>query len=85
VFGAADAAGRPDPAARPGLSYGAVEHDLKTPLTSIRSLAVMLLDCPDLGEDERRRFLGVLVQENERLGRVVKRLLGEPGLRKALG
>lgn len=84
VFGATEA-GRSDPADEPGLSYEAVEHDLRTPLTSIRSLAEILLDCPDLGEAERRRFLGVLVQENERLGRVVERLLGEPGLRRVVG
>jgi len=66
------------------LSYEQVEHELKTPLTSIRSRSEILLDCPDLGDDERRRFLRILLEENERLTRVVDRLLGAPALQKAL-
>jgi signal transduction histidine kinase len=67
-----------------GLSYEEVEHELKTPLTSLRSLAEILLDCPDLSEEERRRFLEVMVGESERLARTVERLLGLPELRRAL-
>lgn len=52
-----------------------VEHALRTPLASMRSLAEILHDCPDLDPAERRRFLAVLVAENERLGGVVERLL----------
>lgn len=66
------------------LSYEQVEHELKTPLTSIRSLSEILLDCPDLGDDERQRFLRILLEENERLTRVVDRLLDAPALRKVL-
>ena len=66
------------------LSYEQVEHELKTPLTSIRSLSEILLDCPDLGDDERRRFLRILLEENERLTRVVDRLLGAPAFRRVL-
>ena len=67
-----------------GLSYEEVEHELKTPLTSIRSLSEILLDFPDLGEDERHRFLRLLVEENERLARVVEGLLGDPRLQQVL-
>ena len=66
------------------LSYEQVEHELKTPLTSIRSLSEILLDCPDLSDDERGRFLRILLEENERLTRVVDRLLGAPAMRKVL-
>ncbi len=66
------------------LSYEQVEHELKTPLTSIRSLSEILLDCPDLGDEERRRFLRILLEENERLTRVVDRLLGAPAFQKVL-
>jgi signal transduction histidine kinase len=67
-----------------GLSYEEVEHELKTPLTSMRSLSEIMLDHPDLSEEERRRFLEVMVGENERLARAVERLLGLPELRRAL-
>ena len=66
------------------LSYEQVEHELKTPLTSIRSLSEILLDCPDLSDDERGRFLRILLEENERLTRVVDRLLGAPAFRRVL-
>lgn len=67
------------------LSYEEVEHELKTPLTSIRSLSEILLDCPDLDDAERRRFLGLLLAENERLAAVVERLLRHPEMRRAFG
>lgn len=69
----------------PLLSYEQVEHELKTPLTSIRSLSEILLDCPDLASDERERFLRILLAENERLTRAVDRLLGAPAFQKVLG
>ncbi len=71
-------------AAQDGLSYEVIEHELKTPLTSIRSLSEILLDFPDLHEDERHHFLRLLVEENERLTRVVEGLLGDPRLQQAL-
>jgi signal transduction histidine kinase len=78
-------AGRSGDAARDGLSYAEVEHELKTPLTSIRSLSEILLDFPDLDAAERRRFLRLLVEENERLTAVVQRLLDDVTLQQALG
>jgi signal transduction histidine kinase len=67
-----------------GLSYEQVEHELKTPLASMRSLSEIMLDHPDLSEEERRRFLEAVVGENERLARTVERVLGLPGIRRAL-
>jgi signal transduction histidine kinase len=66
------------------LSYEQVEHELKTPLASMRSLSEIMLDHPDLSEEERRRFLEAVVGENERLARTVERVLGLPGIRRAL-
>jgi hypothetical protein len=43
-----------------------------------------MLDHPDLSEEERRRFLEAVVGENERLARTVERVLGLPGIRRAL-
>lgn len=58
-----------------GLTYEEIEHELKTPLASIRSLSEIMRDYPDLPEAERRRFLEVMIHENERLARTVERLL----------
>ena len=58
------------------LTFEEIEHELKTPLASMRSLSEILRDYPDLTEDERRRFLDAIVDESERLGRTVERLLG---------
>ena len=64
------------------LSYEELEHELKTPLTTIRSLAEILRDFPDLSEEERRLFLQRLADENERMAEVVDRLLGYLALRR---
>ncbi|GAB2878602.1 ATP-binding protein [Nocardioides pacificus] len=52
-----------------------VTHELRTPLTSIRAFAEILLDNPDLDTDERRRFLQPLVEETERLTRLINQVL----------
>ena len=66
------------------LSFEEIEHELKTPLTSIRSLSEIMRDYPDLSETERQRFLEVMLVENERLARTVEKLLGSAVLQKAL-
>jgi signal transduction histidine kinase len=66
------------------MSFEEIEHELRTPLASMRSLSEILRDYPDLSEVERQRFLDVILQESERLGRVVERLLGAPALRKGV-
>lgn len=66
------------------LSFEEIEHELRTPLASIRSLSEIMRDYPDLTEPERQRFLEVVLSENERLARTVDRLLGSPLLQKGL-
>lgn len=66
------------------MSFEEIEHELRTPLASIRSLSEIMRDYPDLTEDQRRRFLEVLLVENERLARTVEQLLGSTVLQKAL-
>ena len=44
------------------MTYEEIEHELKTPLTSIRSLSEIVRDHPDLSDEERRRFLDAIVQ-----------------------
>jgi len=58
-----------------------IEHELKTPLASMRSLSEIVRDHPDLSDDQRRRFLDAIVSEGERLTMTVERLLGSPSLR----
>lgn len=50
-------------------------HDLRTPLTAIRSFSEILVDNPDFPDSERNRFLSVLLEESERLHRQIERVL----------
>lgn len=55
--------------------FALVEHELKSPLTSIRSAAEILRHNHDLPIEERNRFLDALIQDNGRLEKVVDGLL----------
>ena len=73
---------RDDPRRLSGkMAYEQIEHELKTPLASMRSLSEIVRDHPDLSDDQRRRFLDAIVSEGERLTMTVERLLGSPSLR----
>jgi signal transduction histidine kinase len=52
-----------------------VTHELRTPLTSIRSLTEIVHDNPDLGDEEREKFLGAVVKETERLSHLITKVL----------
>ena len=52
-----------------------VTHELRTPLTSIRALSEMMRDDPDMPNEDRHRFLDIVVAETERLGRLVNQVL----------
>ncbi len=52
-----------------------VTHELRTPLTSIRAFSEILHDNPDLDPAERRRFLGLVIKESERLTRLINQVL----------
>jgi hypothetical protein len=52
-----------------------VTHELRTPLTSIRAFTEILHDSPDLDPAERNRFLGIVIQESERLTRLINQVL----------
>ncbi|MCZ6862013.1 MAG: short-chain fatty acyl-CoA regulator family protein [Alphaproteobacteria bacterium] len=51
-------------------------HELLTLLTSIRSFSEILHDHDDLDADERRRFLGIVLEESKRLTEAVGQLVG---------
>jgi hypothetical protein len=52
-----------------------VTHELRTPLTSIRAFSEILMDNPDLGADERGGYLRIVVDETERLTRLINQVL----------
>ena len=52
-----------------------VTHELRTPLTSIRALAELMLDDPDMPLEQRQQFTGIVVTETERLSRLVNQVL----------
>jgi Na+/proline symporter/nitrogen-specific signal transduction histidine kinase len=52
-----------------------VTHELRTPLTSIRAFSEILLDNPDLRPEERERYLRIIVEETERLTRLINQVL----------
>jgi Na+/proline symporter/nitrogen-specific signal transduction histidine kinase len=52
-----------------------VTHELRTPLTSIRALSEMLHEDPKLDLVDRKRFLGIIVGEAERLTRLINQIL----------
>ena len=52
-----------------------VTHELRTPLTSIRAFSEILHDNPDLDAAEREKFLNIIIQESERLTRLINQVL----------
>lgn len=52
-----------------------VTHELRTPLTSIRALAELMRDDPDMDAAQRQQFIGIIVSETERLSRLVNQVL----------
>ncbi len=52
-----------------------VTHELRTPLTSIRALAELMADDPQMDAAQRQQFLGIVVAETERLSRLVNQVL----------
>jgi sigma-B regulation protein RsbU (phosphoserine phosphatase) len=52
-----------------------VSHELRTPLTSIRSLSESLLAGGDLPRLRQEQFLAIIVQESQRLSRMISQLL----------
>jgi len=52
-----------------------VSHEVRTPLTSIRSFSEILRDNPDLDAHQRHEFVSIVVQESERLSRLINDIL----------
>ena len=52
-----------------------VTHELRTPLTSIRAFIEILLDDPEVEPEQRKKFLGIIAKEAERLTRLINQVL----------
>jgi len=52
-----------------------LSHELRTPMTSIRSFSEILQENEGLGLDDSRRFLGIIQEESERLTRLLDEIL----------
>ena len=52
-----------------------VSHELRTPLTSIRSFSEILYNTPEISDEERQKFLQIIVRESERLTRLINEVL----------
>jgi Na+/proline symporter/signal transduction histidine kinase len=52
-----------------------VSHEMRTPMTSIRSFSDILSNAEDLGDDQSRRYLGIISNESERLTRLLDEIL----------
>ena len=52
-----------------------VSHELRTPMTSIRSFTEILSGTPDLDEEERERFIGIIHAESIRLTGLLDEIL----------
>ena len=50
-----------------------VIHDLRTPLTSVRSLSEILHDYPNLNSKKRQEFLDIIIRETERMAGIIRR------------
>jgi len=52
-----------------------VSHELRTPLTSVRAFSEILHDNADMGQEERQKYLDIMVKETERLTRLINEVL----------
>ena len=52
-----------------------VTHELRTPLTAIQSIAEILRDYPETDQGEQRGFLVIMINEIQRLSRLINQVL----------
>ena len=54
---------------------GQLSHELRTPMTSIRSFSEILMDEAGVSNEQRRRFVSIINEESQRLTRLLDELL----------
>lgn len=52
-----------------------VTHELRTPITSIKSLANILIENDDIDTDQSKKFLSIIAEESDRISRIVSQVL----------
>lgn len=52
-----------------------VTHELRTPITSIKSFSGILFKNKDLDNEQREEFLGIIVSESNRIARLINQVL----------
>ncbi|MBR3848778.1 MAG: HAMP domain-containing protein [Oscillospiraceae bacterium] len=52
-----------------------VSHELRTPLTNVKSYTETLVESPDAPDEMKAQFFGVILNETDRMTRIVKDLL----------
>lgn len=52
-----------------------VSHELRTPLTSVKGATETIISDPDMPESIKQRFLGIVINESDRMTRIVQDLL----------
>ena len=52
-----------------------VTHELRTPITSMKAIAKIMLDTPHIEQQQKSDFLNILVQESERISRLINQVL----------
>ena len=53
------------------LTFEEIEHEPKMPLASMRSLAEIVRDHPDLPDEQQRQFVEAIVVESHRLSHTI--------------
>ncbi len=52
-----------------------VTHELRTPITSIKSLSSIVRDYSDIAEDKKEEYLGIIINECNRISRLINQVL----------
>lgn len=55
--------------------FSIVTHDLRSPLTSIRGYAQLMLQKPDMGPDQLGQFLKIIISQSDQLGSLINDLM----------
>jgi signal transduction histidine kinase len=52
--------------------FTSVIHELRSPLTSVRSLSEILQDYPEINGKKRREFLDIIIHETRRMTGIIQ-------------
>jgi nitrogen-specific signal transduction histidine kinase len=66
------------------LTFVEIEHEPKMPLASMRSLAEIVRDHPDLPDEQQRQFVEAIVVESHRLSHSIEHMLDSRDMRDGL-